>query len=685
MSLLRRLSCARRGRSSRSVRYSLESLEIRMAPAISSLALLAGGGALPVVLRPTFERYLVPSNDPASQAIGEARINPEGWGSRLASGFTPAQIRVAYGINAIRFSSVVGDGTGQTIAIVDAYDDPDLVDSTSAGFASSDLAKFDQRFGLPNPPSFIKLNEYGSSTDLPGIDPAGAGNPQGNWEVEEALDVEWAHAIAPGAQIILVECNSDNGSDLFQGVTTAALLPGVSVVSMSWGSAEFNGESFYDSDFTTPEGHQGVTFVASTGDQGSPGEYPAYSPNVLAVGGTSLYLNANGSFNSESAWSGSGGGTSVFETAPAFQAGVAGSGARTIPDVSSDADPNTGVSVYDSFNGTSAAPWEQVGGTSLAAPLWAGLIAIANQGRVASGGATLDGSGQTLPAIYAISSGDFHDVTTGGNGGYGAGPGYDMVTGLGTPRANLLVPDLVAFGFAATLAVTAEPPRNVRAGASFTLSVTVENRSGIMEQDFSGSVTVSLGNNPGGTSPGGTLTVTAQNGVATFPSLTLDRAGVGYTLLVTAGGAAVTTSAVNVTPAVAAQLAVISEPPFRVDVNQAFGFEVAVEDRFGNLESTYIGSVTVALASGPGGNRLGGDLTAQVQNGVAVFAGLNLNRVGLGYALKVVSHLALASTRTALFGVVRDLEKMAVEKLRLARGEPSLKLHPLGRRRIKHV
>ena len=104
------------------------------------------------------------------------------------------------GISAIRFSSVVGNGTGQTIAIVDAYDDPDLVDSSAPASSNSDLAKFDQKFGLPDPPSFIKLNEYGSATDLPGVDPAGAGNPQGNWEVEEALDVEWAHAIAAGGE-----------------------------------------------------------------------------------------------------------------------------------------------------------------------------------------------------------------------------------------------------------------------------------------------------------------------------------------------------------------------------------------------------------------------------------------------------------------------------------------------------
>ena len=651
-----------------------------MVTAVSPFGLLGGSGPSPVVMRPTFERYLVPSTKAALSGMGESGMTPEGWGSRTPSGDTPAQIRAAYGMSAIRFSSVVGDGTGQTIAIVDAFDDPDLVDSTAPGFLNSDLAKFDQEFGLPDPPSFIKLNEYGSASDLPGTDPAGAGNPQGNWEVEEALDVEWAHAIAPGAQIILIECNSDGGSDMFQGVTTAAGVPGVSVVSMSWGSAEFNGENFYDTDFTTPVGHQGVTFVASTGDQGSPGEYPAYSPNVLAVGGTTLDLNANGSYGSESAWSGSGGGTSVYETAPGYQVGAQSGAARTIPDVSSDADPDTGVPVYDSYNGTSAAPWEEVGGTSLAAPTWAGLIAIANQGRVASGSVTLNGSSQTLPAIYAIPSADFHDVTTGGNSGFNAGPGYDLVTGLGTPRANLLVPDLASYGLAAKLAVIAEPPSNVRAGASFALSVAVESASGGVEQNFSGSVTISLDSNVGGTALGGTLTVSAQNGVATFSGLTLTSAGTGYTLLATTGGVAVATNAFNVTPSVAAQLAVISEPPFRFGANQPFGLEVAVIDQFGNLESTFTGSVTVALASGPGGSTLSGTLTALVQNGVAVFTDLSLNRVGLGYSLKVVSHQALASTKTTLFGVVAERQTMNVEKLRLARNKASLMIHPRGRR-----
>ena len=175
------------------------------------------------------------------------------------------------------------------------------------------------------------LNQNGQSTSLPATDPSGAGTD--NWEVEEALDVEWAHAIAPGARIILVEANSQSLSDLMAGVATAASQPGVSVVSMSWGFPEgqavfASDEAAYDSVFNVP----GVTFVASTGDYGAADpEYPAFSPNVVAVGGTSLTLNADNSYNSETGWGyysdsqgtfiGSGGGISQYEPEPAYQRG----------------------------------------------------------------------------------------------------------------------------------------------------------------------------------------------------------------------------------------------------------------------------------------------------------------------------------------------------------------------------
>ena len=379
--------------------------------------------------------------------------------SDSGTAFTPAQIRAAYGINDLSL-----DGTGQTIAIVDAYDDPQIYQALDA---------FDGQFGLttsgptlyqqygPASSFLTVLNQNGLPTSLPGTDPIGPGND--NWEVEESLDVEWAHAIAPGAKIILVEANSESLADLMAGAATAASQPGVSTVSMSWGFAEGQGvtsadEAAYDGTFAVP----GVTFVASTGDYGAADPvYPALSPNVLAVGGTSLALNADNSYGSETGWGyfstlagtfiGSGGGLSQYESEPAYQAGVQSTGSRTTPDVSFVADPATGAWIANPYNLDPSNPWQVVGGTSLSAPAWAGLIALVNQGRSAAGQAALNSAGptQTQQSVYSLSQNDYHAITSGSNG-YSAAAGYNLVTGLGTPAANLLVPDLVAGNFPAT-------------------------------------------------------------------------------------------------------------------------------------------------------------------------------------------------------------------------------------------
>ncbi len=343
------------------------------------------------------------------------------------TGHSPIQISQAYGFNQISFNggSIEGDGTGQTIAIVDAYNQPNL---------SSDLRRFDAAFGLPNPPHFAIVNQNGGGT-LP--------TANASWGMEESLDLEWAHAMAPGANILLVEADNSSESDLFAAVQYAASQPGVSVVSMSWGGGEFSFESYYDSVFSTPADHQGVAFIASSGDSGAPASYPAVSPNVLAVGGTSLYLNGLG-YASESAWSGSTGGISAYEAKPSYQQSAVSQSAtqRTSPDVAYDADPNTGMSVYDSYGTPSGAPWLQVGGTSAGAPQWAALVAIADQGRALKGLGSLDSGTQLLPMLYHLPSSDFHDVTSGfsaGNPSYWAGPGYDLVTGLGSPYADRIV------------------------------------------------------------------------------------------------------------------------------------------------------------------------------------------------------------------------------------------------------
>ena len=435
------------------------------------------------------------------------------------------------------------------------------MDSSAPGFSSSDLAQFDQQFGLPNPPSLTKYNEQGQTTDLPGTDPAGAGNPDGTWEIEESLDVEWVHAIAPGPSIDLVEANSPSFSDLWTAVSTAASLPGVSVVSMSWGSYEFEGEQSYDSTFTTPTGHQGVTFVASSGDDGGIIPcYPAFSPNVVAAGGTSLPLDSQGDYPGtgpfgETGWSGSGGGTSQYETEPAYQQGVQNTGDRTTPDVAWDADPNTGVAVYDSFDDTDGSgPWVQIGGTSVAAPSWSGLFAIVSQSRAAEGLSSLDGPSNSRPYLSAP-AGDFNDITSGNNGFYNAGPGYDEVTGLGTPSANLLISDLAFYGTAVTktskLVVSVEPSTGVIGGDPFGLVVSAENSLGDVNPNFNGTVAIALDSNPSGATISGPLTATASDGQAIFDGLTINDLGTGYTLAV---------SGSDLTPAVTEPFDIIANP-----------------------------------------------------------------------------------------------------------------------------
>ena len=301
------------------------------------------------------------------------------------------------------------------------------------------------------------LNQNGQTTSLPATDPSGPGTS--NWEVEEALDVEWVHAIAPGAQIIVVEADSQSLSDLMSAVATAAQQPGVSVVSMSWGFAEgpdvsAQDEATYDPYFTTPAGHTGVTFVASTGDNGAAvPEYPSVSPNVVAVGGTSLTLNADNSYQSEMGWGynssslgefvGSGGGISQYESEPVYQQGVQSTGSRTSAGRVVRGRPGHRRVVSLFVQPRSRQP-EGVGlrDESVGAGV-GGSAGAADQGRVATGEATLGTVGPTeaQTALYGLSQADYNAVTS-GNNGYSAGPGYNLVTGLGTPVAGLLILDL---------------------------------------------------------------------------------------------------------------------------------------------------------------------------------------------------------------------------------------------------
>ncbi len=402
--------------------------------------------------------------------------------SSSPSGITPAQMRQAYGANQVMFGSVVGNGSGQTIAIVDAYNQPDI---------ASDLTAFDNYFDLPAPPSLTVVNQNGATSPLP----QNAGNS--GWGIEISLDVEWAHVIAPGASILLVEANAAS-DDLYTAVDAARNHAGVSAVSMSWSNDEASNDSSYDYHFTTPTNHTGVTFLAASGDDGaySTGnyfnnppvivQYPAASPNVVGVGATTLNIDGSGNYQSEQGWGngtnsyydgGSGGGISQYASQPSYQQGVVtqSSTQRTVPDVSMDGDPNSGVPIYDSYDNGSSTPWATYGGTSLATPMYAGVIAIANQGRVLNGLGTLDGPSQTLPKLYALPSSDIHDVTS-GNNYYAAGPGYDLVTGRGTPIMNLLDNGLASAG--ATIGGFSVNPTTVSPGTPITLTASNVTESG---------------------------------------------------------------------------------------------------------------------------------------------------------------------------------------------------------------
>jgi subtilase family serine protease len=357
----------------------------------------------------------------------------------LLSGLTPAQLTSAYGLDSITFSTgsvtVKGDGTGQVIALIEAYHDPTL---------RSDLTTFDREFNLPDPPQLIVANQAGSQTNS-------------GWALEESMDVEWAHAIAPGATILVVEAHSQSRQSLIAAVNAARRTPGTVAISMSWGFNETATEASSNSLFTTPAGHRGITFFAASGDSGQPGgaEWPSVAPTVISVGGTTLNLSFSGHYQSETAWVDSSGGLSRFEREPGFQRLVQGTGKRSTPDVAFDGDPDTGVRVYQSSLYSGQGSWEVVGGTSLGAPAWAAIIAIADQGRALEGKPPLDGGTQTLPTLYSVPSSDFNVVPPlGSRISAAVTAGTNPYTGRGTPNGPPLVADLVASNISNALTVS---------------------------------------------------------------------------------------------------------------------------------------------------------------------------------------------------------------------------------------
>ncbi len=313
------------------------------------------------------------------------------------TGLSPATIKSVY-----NFPTSLSAGTGRTIAIVDAYDDPT---------AEKDLGVFSSQFGLPSCTTangcFKKVSQTGGS-NYPRKD--------SGWALEISLDVQWAHAIAPGAKILLVEAKSNSFSNLLAAEDYAKAH--ATYVSNSWGGSEFSSETSYDSHFS----QSGVSFFVSAGDAGLPAEYPSASRNVISVGGTTLHFSGS-TFTSETGWSSGGGGCSAYETATSAQSSfsqysqVKCGGKRATPDVSLDADPASGVSVYDSTSYQGQTGWFKVGGTSASSPMWAGRAAD---------------SGQVISSAYVYGSSITYRDITSGNNGAPCLVGYDLCTGRGS-------------------------------------------------------------------------------------------------------------------------------------------------------------------------------------------------------------------------------------------------------------
>lgn len=407
-------------------------------------------------------------------------------GSTTVAAYTPAQIRAAYGLpglpapgSSLSAAQKAALGAGQTIYIVDALHDPNV---------AAELAAFNQRFGLPActrkslapnaplplaDPSAASCDLVVAYVDARGAITSTAPSYDEGWATEIALDVQWAHATAPLARIVLIEAPDASVNSLLGAVRLAnAMGPGV--VSMSFGSNEGNWTESADAAFSGA----GMSYLAATGDSGAGVSWPSVSARVLAVGGTTLSWGGSGTAREETAWSGTGGGTSAFVATPAYQtAAVPGLGTqarRTVADVAFNADPATGQYTAVMPRAGGDARWLSVGGTSLATPQWAGLLAVANALRAASARPVLAAPHEALYAqvsAYAgADAGAFLDIVQGVHGPCGtcsAGPGYDPLTGLGTPRVSALLSQLTG--------VQAPPPASTAPSVS---AATVTGQAG---------------------------------------------------------------------------------------------------------------------------------------------------------------------------------------------------------------
>jgi hypothetical protein len=404
--------------------------------------------------------------------------------------YTPAQIRAAYGLPALAStaSSVTSAqaaqlGAGQTLYLIDAQSDPNV---------AAELASFDSTFGLPG----CTVTTVATSASLP-LAPASAGGCtfsivystssgamtatapayDSGWATEIALDVQWAHATAPYSRIILIEAPSSSVTDLSAAVQLANLM-GPGVVSQSFGAAEGSWTSSLDANYSVAN----MTYLAAAGDAGAEVEWPAVSSHVLAVAGTSLSYSGSGP-RTETVWSGTGGGMSAYVPTPAYQSlavpGLAAPVHRAVSDVTFNANPNTGQYLAVIAPGSSSVGWYSVGGTSLATPQWAGILAVANALRAQSAQVPIGASQTTLYGLAtqaASYASVFLDVTTGSDGTCTtcyAGLGYDLPSGLGSPNvAGLLTALSVKTPAVAPIVAAATVTGRVGAALSFSITAT---------------------------------------------------------------------------------------------------------------------------------------------------------------------------------------------------------------------
>jgi subtilase family serine protease len=429
------------------------------------------------------------SAQPARAGQAAAQAQPAG-GVGNGGAYDPAFLRAAYNLNSLSVSG----GTGQVVAVVDAMDDPK---------ALSDLAYYRNYFGLPALPActswpstsacFSKVDQNGG-TNYPPAD-------QG-WAEEISLDLDMVSAICPNCTILLVEANSGTYSDLAAAVNQAATL-GANAISNSYGGGEWSGETAMDSAYH----HPGVAITASSGDGGYGVEYPAASPFVTAVGGTTLNqtTNSGGRNATETAWSGAGSGCSGYEPKPTWQKDASCAN-RTVSDVSAVADPNTGVWVYDTYVDPG---FEVFGGTSVASPIIASIYALA--GNSLSSGQQMDAN------PYAHASALF-DITGGTNGSCSATylcagvAGYDGPTGLGTPNAagaftNPVTQPRADF----SLSSASSALKITRGGASGTDTLTLSTLNG-----YNSSVRLSVSGLPSGVTAKFSANPLTRSGTSVF-------------------------------------------------------------------------------------------------------------------------------------------------------------------------